>query len=175
MAGTIKITSLTDIGSTIPDSTLLPVVDMVGTPTTMKATLANIANAILPEAGYIYSSVGISELANISNVAGTVTTNAQPNITSLGTLTSFTANGNVTLGTVGNVHITGGTNGYLLSTNGSGNLSWVAPANSAVWVSTPVSNTSSGTSGQIAYDAGGNLYVCVAANSWSRIAGTTSW
>lgn len=175
MAGTIKITSLTDIGSTIPDSTLFPVVDMLPSPTTMKATIANIANAILSEAGNLYSVALTSENSNISNVAGTVTANAQPNITSLGTLTSLTANGNVTLGAVGNVHITGGTNGYLLSTNGSGNLSWVAPANAAVWVTTPISNTSSGTSGQIAYDAGGNLYVCVATNSWSKISGTTSW
>lgn len=175
MAGTIKITSLTDIGSTIPDTTLVPVVDMVPTPTTMKATLSNVANAILSEAGNLYSTAAVAENANIANIAGTVTANAQPNITSLGTLTSFVANGNVTLGTVGNVHITGGTNGYILSTNGSGNLSWIAPANSAVWVSTPVSNVASGTQGQVSYDVGGNLFVCVAANTWSKITGTTSW
>lgn len=175
MAGTIKITSLTDIGATIPDTTLLPVVDMAPTPTTMKATLANIANVILSEAGTTYAIALTAENANVSNIAGTVTTAAQPNITSLGTLTSFSANGNVTLGAVGNVHITGGTNGYLLSTNGSGNLSWVAPVDAAVWVTTPVSNVSPGTEGQVSYDAGGNLYVCVATNSWSKISGTTSW
>jgi hypothetical protein len=32
----------------------------------------------------------------------------------------------VKLGAVGNINITGGTSGYVLSTNGSGNLSWVA-------------------------------------------------
>lgn len=32
----------------------------------------------------------------------------------------------VKLGAVGNISITGGTSGYVLSTNGSGNLSWVA-------------------------------------------------
>lgn len=37
------------------------------------------------------------------------------------------ADGNVTLGSVANVHITGGTDGYLLKTNGSGTLSWVDP------------------------------------------------
>lgn len=175
MAGTIKITSLTDIGATIPDTTLVPVVDMVPTPTTMKATLANVANAILSEAGNLYVVANTSENANIANIAGTVTVNAQPNITSLGTLTSFVANGNVTLGTVGNVHITGGTNGYILSTNGSGNLSWIAPANAAVWVSTPVSNVAPGSAGQVSYDAGGNLFVCVSTNTWSKITGTTSW
>ena len=33
---------------------------------------------------------------------------------------------NVNLGTVGNIHISGGTNGYVLATDGAGNLSWVA-------------------------------------------------
>jgi hypothetical protein len=38
---------------------------------------------------------------------------------------SFTGS-NVTLGDVGNLHITGGTNGYFLKTDGSGGLSWGA-------------------------------------------------
>jgi len=37
---------------------------------------------------------------------------------------------NVTLGAVSNIHITGGVTGYILSTNGSGTLSWVDPATS---------------------------------------------
>ena len=40
--------------------------------------------------------------------------------------TGPTFTGTVTLGAVGDVSITGGTNGYVLSTNGSGALSWVA-------------------------------------------------
>ena len=67
-------------------------------------------------------------------VAGTVYTNAQPNITSHGTLTGLTSNGvvnfantsNVTLGNVGNLHITGGSANNILLTNGSGNLSWAS-------------------------------------------------
>jgi hypothetical protein len=67
-------------------------------------------------------------------VAGTVYTNAQPNITSVGTLTGFTSNGvvnfantsNVTLGAVANLHISGGSANNILLTNGSGNLSWAA-------------------------------------------------
>jgi hypothetical protein len=43
-----------------------------------------------------------------------------------GYFSNITTTGTVTLGAVGNVIITGGTNGYVLSTNGSGNLSWVA-------------------------------------------------
>ena len=77
--------------------------------------------------------------ANIGNVAvanfftGTLTTSSQPNITSVGTLTSLDVTGNVTLsganvslGAVGNLRITGGTNGHVLQTDGSGTLSWVA-------------------------------------------------
>ena len=72
--------------------------------------------------------------AGSATTAGTVTTAAQPNITSLGTLSNLTSNGtvnftnasNVSLGPVGNVKITGGTANYVLSTDGTGNLSWVA-------------------------------------------------
>jgi hypothetical protein len=106
--------------------------------------------------------------ANISGsvaVANTVSNNAQPNITSVGTLTTLAVTGNitsgaavvgnaittngimqigsggnlvslgnvnfnsvpvVTLGAVGNIKITGGTAGYVLGTDGLGNLSWVA-------------------------------------------------
>lgn len=35
---------------------------------------------------------------------------------------------NVTLGSVSNLHISGGSNGYILSTDGSSNLSWVNPS-----------------------------------------------
>ena len=63
-------------------------------------------------------------------VAGTLTTNDQPNITSIGNLTSLVISGNLSvtgranLGNVSNVIITGGSANYILSTNGSGNLSW---------------------------------------------------
>ena len=71
--------------------------------------------------------------ASSATSAGTVTTNAQPNITLVGTLTSLSVSGNVdfyganvSLGNVSNLHITGGTSGYFLTTDGSGSLSWAA-------------------------------------------------
>lgn len=93
------------------------------------------------------------EDAGAAATAATVTNNAQPNITSTGTLTSLsvsgaitatgnvssgnvttgriTANGainftgsNVSLGSVANVKITGGTSGFVLTTDGAGGLSW---------------------------------------------------
>jgi len=48
-------------------------------------------------------------------------------------------------------------------------------ANAIVWTSAPVSNVSAGTAGEAAYDAGGNLYICVATNTWAKFTGTTSW
>ena len=72
-----------------------------------------------------------------SLVSGTVYTNTQPNITAVGSLTGlnvsnatgvvdFTTTANVTLGAVGNLHISGGTANYVLKTDGAGNLDWVA-------------------------------------------------
>lgn len=82
--------------------------------------------------------ISTTQVANLNAaVAGTVTTNAQPNITSVGNLTGltvsnvtgvvdFTTSANVTLGYVGNLHITGGSANYVLKTDGAGNLSWTA-------------------------------------------------
>jgi hypothetical protein len=56
--------------------------------------------------------------------------------------------------------------------NTSGDISG---GNLVTWTAVPSTNTSSGTPGQAAYDASGNLYVCVATDTWSKIAGTTSW
>jgi hypothetical protein len=126
---TIKITELTDIGANLASSTVLPVVNMAGTPTTQKTILGNIANVILAGAGANYVAAAKATTAN------TVLTNAQPNITSTGSLigltvsnangiVNFTTTANVTLGAVGNLHITGGTTDQLLTTDGAGNLSW---------------------------------------------------
>jgi len=72
-----------------------------------------------------------------ATTAGTVTTAAQPNITSTGSLTgltvsnatgvvNFVTTANVSLGDVANLHISGGTANYVLKTDGAGTLSWVA-------------------------------------------------
>jgi hypothetical protein len=57
-------------------------------------------------------------------VAGVLSTNEQPNVTLVGTLTELTVRGPVDLGSVSNLTITGGNANYVLSTNGLGNLSW---------------------------------------------------
>lgn len=91
---------------------------------------------VAPYANVAYNVSGSNVSGTVENataaiVAGTVTTAAQPNVTSVGTLTGLTVNGITQLGSVSNVRITGGTTGYVLSTNGSGILSWVAQESSS--------------------------------------------
>ena len=72
-----------------------------------------------------FSAVGN---ANIMTITGTgANINGTANITGNVALSGA----NVSLGAVGNLHITGGSNGYVLSTDGSGNLSWVSQAPSS--------------------------------------------
>jgi hypothetical protein len=46
MVDSIKITALQDIGANIAYTTLVPLVNMAGTPTTQKANLQNLGNLI---------------------------------------------------------------------------------------------------------------------------------
>lgn len=84
-------------------------------------------------AGTAFNVSGSNVSGQVGNalVAGTVYTNAQPNITSVGSLTGLTVTGNVTLsganvnlGSVSNLSISGGNANYVLQTDGSGALSW---------------------------------------------------
>lgn len=122
----IKITALTDIGNNIAPTTLVPVVDMAGPSTTKKANLQNVGNLILNGAGgsnFVPAARAI--------LAQSVTNAAQPNITSVGTLSSLVVTGNVNLGSVSNLTITGGTSGQILSTDGNGVLNWTNDATSS--------------------------------------------
>jgi len=112
---TIKITELTSIGANLTSSTVIPVVNMSGTPTTEKTLLGNIANVVLTGAGNTYSPAGRAILAQ------TVTNAAQPNITSVGTLTGLSISGNLTA-----ANITANTG--VFTGNGSG-LSAIAGGN----------------------------------------------
>jgi hypothetical protein len=118
----IKITQLTDIGSgNLSVTTLLPVVNMVGVPTTQKTTLGNLANVILSQSGGNYVA------GNLSNLAYSVVNAAQPNITSVGTLTNLVVSGNVT---VGNIIGNGSSLSSLTGANVLGEVAYAATANS---------------------------------------------
>jgi len=66
-----------------------------------------------------------------ANITGTTNLSGPVVITSTATLTSqgninFNSVPNVSLGTISNIHIGGGVAGYVLRTDGAGNLSWAA-------------------------------------------------
>jgi hypothetical protein len=62
-----------------------------------------------------------------------------------------------------------GSANQLLKTDGSGNLGWTNPKALA---GTPASSTATGIAGELQYDAD-YLYVCIAANTWKRVAIST--
>jgi hypothetical protein len=82
-------------------------------------------------------------------------------------LADFRNVSNVSLGPVANVKITGGTSGQILSTNGSGTLSWTTPSSGSI-ISNGTSNvTISASNGNIRAYVGGNLFQTWAYNSSS--------
>jgi len=114
-------------GTLTVNSNAQPNITSVGTLTSLSVTgnissgNANLGNLVISN----YFSGSGNLLTNVTAVtSGTVTTNAQPNITSVGTLSGITINGTTRLGNIGNVKIGGGGAGQLLSTDGLGNLSW---------------------------------------------------
>ena len=127
---TIKITQLPNIGEDLAANTLLPVVNTSGTAITEKVTVGNVANFILTEAGNLLPE------AFVAQIAYSVANAAQPNITSTGILTSLSVSGNINAGNINLVSnlvldasqliLGGGENGYVLQTDGEGNLSWTA-------------------------------------------------
>ena len=141
------------------------------------ATYATTANAVA--GGNVSGQVGNSL------IAGTVYTNAQPNITSVGSLTgltvsnatgvvNFTTTANVTLGAVANLHISGGTTGQYLSTDGSGTLSWsTVSAGTASNIANGNSNVNiPSANGNVNISAVGNANVVVITGTGVNIAGT---
>lgn len=90
----IKITELGSIdNANLTYTTLFPGVNMVGTPLTQKVTLQQIGNAILGGAGGVYFPPAAQ-----ANTSYSVVNAAQPNITSVGTLTSLVISGDISVG-----------------------------------------------------------------------------
>ena len=125
--------------------------------------------------------------ANLGNLATATyfhgvfdsTSGAQGNITSLGTLSGLTAGGiinlttasNVSLGTVANVHLTGGSSGQYLQTDGTGNLSWVTLSAGAS-IANGTSNVSVLNNGNVDISVAGNANVLVITGTGVNVAGT---
>ena len=76
--------------------------------------------------GNLHTSGLISATGNV--LAGNIGTSGALTVTGN---VDFTLSPNVSLGSVANLHIGGGTNGYVLGTDGTGNLSWVVKGTSS--------------------------------------------
>jgi hypothetical protein len=121
-------------GSTLTNLTGANVVGQVAYAATANAVAGGNVSGEVSYAATANSVAGGNVSGQVGNalVAGTVYSNAQGNITSVGTLSSLTAAGtidfttasNVSLGSNANVKITGGSSTNLLATDGTGNLSW---------------------------------------------------
>jgi len=96
-----------------------------------------------------------------TDLTGTLTTAAQPNITSVGEMTGLTVRGISDFGSNANVKITGGTSGQYLQTDGLGALSWSTINTSLL---------SNGTS-NVSVASNGNITLNVAASEIVKISG----
>jgi hypothetical protein len=157
---TIKITELSDIGANLTTSTLVPVVNMAGVPVTQKTNVGNIANLILEGAGVDYPEASVALLAQ------TVSNAAQPNITSVGTLTNITVSGNASI----NGNITSNGTAYVgnLSTTGLASITTLVCRIQLLDLGS-VNNViiEGGTDGQVlTTDGDGNL-------SWTTVSSAT--
>jgi len=88
---------------------------------TLTSTASGVSVTGTLSAGSITTSAGD---ISATTLTGSLTTAAQPNVTSLGTLTGLTVSGMSDLGDVANVAIQGGSAGYVLTTDGAGVLAW---------------------------------------------------
>jgi hypothetical protein len=145
------------------------------------------ANYFIGEGGNLSNITGANITGTVANAnyatyAGTVTTAAQGNITSVGTLTGLTVSNatgvvdfvttaNVSLGAVGNVKVTGGSSGQVIQTDGSGNLSFVSISSSSISNGNSNVNIPS-ANGNVNISAVGNANIVVVTGTGVNIAGT---
>jgi hypothetical protein len=164
MATNIKITALSDITSAnMTYNDLLAVVDMNGTPETKKSTVQLAGNLILAGAG------GSNFVpAAVATLAGDVTNAAQPNITSVGNLTSANVTGNLD---AGNINATTAVVATYFSGDGA-NLTNV-PAGAATSITDGTSNVDIPTTdGNVTVGVGGTADVLIVTSTGVNVTGT---
>ena len=131
----------------------------------------NISGANVISANLFIGNITGNVSGNVANAntitANTFTGNLNGNVTG-GNITSnatvnFTTASNVSLGAVGNVKITGGTANYILKTDGTGNLAWIAqPSSNSSSISNGTSNVNIATSnGNVTVTANGTTSLTV--------------
>ena len=101
--------------NTVTDSAQ-PNITSVGTLTTLAVTGTTSAGNLTT--GGTTSTTSLTVTTGNANLNSSSTLNVKGNA-------NFSTSPNVYLGSNANIHITGGLNGYVLSTDGTGNLSWI--------------------------------------------------
>ena len=114
-------------GTTLSSNVVTSSLTAVGTLASLSVTGKVTAGQLQGDGGNISNIQGgnVSGAVSSATTAGTVTTNAQPNITSTGTLASLSVSGNATVGNLsGAGNITGGnlSTGGILTVSGNGNI-----------------------------------------------------
>lgn len=100
----------------------------------------------------------------VTNIANVATLNANGNV-------SFTG-ANISLGSVSNLHIAGGTANYFLQTDGAGNLTWATAGGNTSNISNGTSNVSIATSnGNITMSVNGTSNVVVVSSTSADVTG----
>ena len=152
------------------------------------STSASTGALILTAGGLgVYGNINAGLDVKGTTLTGNITTAAQPNITSLGTLTSLNvsgtgnvANANVgnlvvnklsNLGPAGNITITGGSSGQYLSTDGTGNLSWQSAASTNSIVNGS-SNVTVNNDGNVTVSSSGSSNVVIVNGTAVNVYGT---
>ena len=171
MTTSIKITALQNIGANIAYTTLVPVVNMSGTPTTQKANLQIVGNLILNGAGGSYFPAAAQAV-----LAQSVTNAAQPNITSVGTLTTLAVTGNITAGNVngGNLVVANyfsGDGGFLTNVATGGSEISNGTSNIVILEDNAINMSINGTANIVQVGAGGLSVTGVLAASGNVNAG----
>ena len=106
------------------------------------------SNVAIPDAN---GNINMSVAGNANVV---IFTGTGANIRGYANITGNVAlsGGNISLGSISNLHIAGGTNGYVLQTDGAGNLSWTAQTGGGGGNGTP-----GGTNTQVQFNNAGNF------------------
>jgi hypothetical protein len=105
-------------------------------------------------------NLALSNIANAQNITslGNITAS---NFVGTGGVADFSNTSNVDLGNVGNLHISGGTANYVLTTDGAGNLTWNATGSPSI-ISNGISNVSIPVAdGNIIASANGNATLTI--------------
>ncbi len=107
-----------------------------------------------------FGNISGGNLLSANYISGTLTTAAQPNITSVGTLSSLTATGNITAGNILGVYANGNSNVSIPSANGNVTISAAGNANIVVVTGTGANITGNlNVSGKSNLGSNGNVII----------------